>query len=90
MQKLMKELVQRIVIILLISTAITGCSSNSMTNAGCDFVSGAHSNAEQREQRQVIGGSSESSANNRDTGVGIINAILGVFTRQVNDDQECL
>ncbi|MCK8045152.1 hypothetical protein MSG37_09655 [Shewanella sp. 1CM18E] len=75
---------------MLISIVATGCSSNTAANAGCDFVSGAHGNAEQREQRQAIGGSSESSANNRDTEVGIINAILGVFTRQVNDDQECL
>ena len=86
----MQKKVQRTVMILLFSAAISGCSLNTAANAGCDFVSGAHGNAEQREQRQVIGGSSESSANNRDTEVGIINAILGVFTRQVNDDQECL
>ncbi|GIU47302.1 hypothetical protein TUM4438_26080 [Shewanella sairae] len=61
---------------MLMSIVATGCSSNSVTNAGCDFVSAAHGNAEQREQRQVIGGSSAASANNRDTEVGIINAIL--------------
>ncbi|MCL1138215.1 hypothetical protein [Shewanella pneumatophori] len=86
----MLELVQRIVMIILLSAALSGCSANTAANAGCDFVSGAHSNAEQREQRQVIGGSSESSANNRDTEVGVINAILGVFARQGNDAQECL
>ncbi|GIU39374.1 MULTISPECIES: hypothetical protein [unclassified Shewanella] len=78
------------VLLILLVLNSAGCSSNSVANAGCDFVSGAHGNAEQREQRQVIGGSSEASANNRDTEVGIINAILGVFTRQVNDDEECL
>ena len=83
---------KRILSLLLVLPMLTsvGCSSNTAANAGCDFVSGAHGNAEQREQRQAIGGSSESSANNRDTEVGIFNAILGVFTRQVNDDEECL
>ncbi|GIU25714.1 hypothetical protein L2719_10150 [Shewanella schlegeliana] len=82
---------KRILVVLLVLQSLTaaGCSSNSVANAGCDFVSGAHRNAEQREQREVIGGNS-ASANNRDTEVGIINAILGVFTRQVNDDEECL
>ncbi|MGS0693097.1 hypothetical protein [Shewanella sp. 0m-4] len=84
---------KRISVILLVMLALNsvGCSSSSVANAGCDFVSGAHSNEQQREQRESIGGSSTASTqNNKDVEVGILNAIFGVFSRQLNDDQECL
>ncbi len=84
---------KRILVVLLIFQGLTlvGCSSNTIANAGCDFVSGAHSNEQQRGQRESIGGSSTASTqNNKDVEVGILNAILGVFSRQLNDDQECL
>ncbi|MGS0689597.1 hypothetical protein [Shewanella sp. 30m-9] len=79
------------VLLILLVLNGAGCSSNSVANAGCDFVSGAHSNEQQREQRESIGGSSTASTqNNKDVEVGILNAIFGVFSRQLNDDQECL
>ena len=84
---------KRILVVLLIFQGLTlaGCSSSTVTNAGCDFVSGAHGNEQQREQRESIGGSSTASIqNNKDVEVGILSAILGVFARQVNDDEECL
>ncbi|ABV89361.1 conserved hypothetical protein [Shewanella pealeana ATCC 700345] len=75
----------------LLTLSSMGCSSSSVANAGCDFVSGAHGNEQQREQRESIGGSSAASTqNNKDVEVGILSAIFGVFARQINDDEECL
>ncbi|ABZ74784.1 conserved hypothetical protein [Shewanella halifaxensis HAW-EB4] len=84
---------KRISVILLALLALNSmaCSSTTVANAGCDFVSGAHRNEQQREQREQIGQSSVASTqDNKDVEVGILNAILGVFSRQLNDDTECL
>ncbi|PKG55198.1 hypothetical protein CXF83_02645 [Shewanella sp. Choline-02u-19] len=82
----------KIVLILsiaLLSISTVACSSNTVSNAGCDFVKGASTNAADREVRDSRPGQTFSS-DNHDTEIGILSAIMGLFTRQINDDDECL
>ncbi|WP_282166798.1 hypothetical protein [Shewanella japonica] len=73
---------------LLMPMMMTGCSSRSASNAGCDFVTGAYGNAKDREERESRSHRVSSSDNNKqDAAVGLFSAMFGALGRALNNDE---
>jgi len=69
---------------------ITACTSNSVRNAGCDFVKGTSGNQAEREAAASRPGAQSLSKDNKDVGVGMLSAIFGTIFRPLTGNDDCL
>ncbi|WP_227006562.1 hypothetical protein [Shewanella donghaensis] len=70
---------------------MSACSSQTAANAACDFVTGAHGNAKEREIAESRPENTSSVGSTRDdVKEGFFSAIFGSLDRKLNDDDECV
>ncbi|EDQ02670.1 hypothetical protein [Shewanella benthica] len=80
----------KITVFILCVLLISACSSNDLSYASCDFVSGAAENERQREQSLASPGArdmqTDSNKRTQDTSVGIFNILAGALSRALSSD----
>ncbi|MEZ9200252.1 hypothetical protein [Shewanella sp. 10N.286.54.B9] len=75
--------ISAILLTLLIGISSVACSSRTAMNAGCDFVTTAHDKTKQDERGY-------SSGESHIVETSILTAIIGIFVREANDNDECM
>ena len=71
------------ILLTLLVLGSVACSSRTAMNAGCDFVTTAHDKTKQDERGY-------SSGESHIVETSILTAIIGIFVREANDNDECM
>ncbi|MPY23649.1 hypothetical protein FM037_23580 [Shewanella psychropiezotolerans] len=80
----------KLTVFILCVLLISACSSNDLSHASCDFVSGAAENERQREQGLSSPGArdiqADSNKRTQDTSVGFFSILAGALSRALSSD----